>query len=118
MNTSTYATTNTFIYVIALLLLVLIIIYFYNEYKNITDSSDSSTNNTDKYYSPCPDYWNNIGENQCQNINKLGSCSKNTNNMIMDFNDKIFTNKLNGNYAKCKWAKGCGVSWENIDKLC
>jgi hypothetical protein len=36
----------------------------------------------------------------------------------MDFNDEIFLNNTTGNYAKCKWAKGCNVYWGNIDRLC
>jgi len=36
----------------------------------------------------------------------------------MDFNSDVFTNVNSGNYAKCKWAKGCNVSWGSIDRLC
>jgi len=36
----------------------------------------------------------------------------------MDFSGVIFTNANTGNYAKCKWAKACNVSWSGIDRLC
>ena len=50
--------------------------------------------------------------------NALGSCSKTEGANVMDFGGEVFTNKNTGDYAKCKWAKSCNVSWGNIDRLC
>ena len=112
-----YATTDVFIYIMGILSLILIIIYFYNQYKSINQSITGSTSTTSPNYTPCPDYWNTVGPNQCQNINQLGSCAI-KDKTVMDFSDSVFNSSSTGNYAKCKWAKGCNVFWSGIDKLC
>jgi len=110
-----YINTTIVIYVIGFLILVLMIVFFYNEYKKIKD--EQKKNQKDTYYAPCPDYWESVGNNKCMNSFKLGKCSL-EDNTVMDFNDEIFLNNATGNYAKCKWAKGCNVYWGNIDRLC
>ena len=37
---------------------------------------------------------------------------------VIDFSSEVFTNANTGNYAKCRWAKGCNVSWGGIDRSC
>jgi len=110
---STY-TSTTFIIVICCLSLVFIAVYSYNYYKSIKLLATSIT----LPYASCPDYWDSIGNGRCQNTNALGSCSKDVGANIMDFSSEVFTNTNTGNYAKCKWATGCNVSWSNIDRLC
>lgn len=112
---TTYATTTVFIYVIGLLALILIIVYFYNEYKAIR--AKDAEKQQDTYYAPCPDYWENVGKSKCQNVFGIGKCAVKDNTLV-DFDDTVFNNKISGNYAKCKWAKGCGISWNNIERLC
>ena len=68
--------------------------------------------------STCPDYWDSIGSGKCQNTNSLGSCSNTEGANVMDFSGEVFTNKNTGDYAKCKWAKSCNVSWGHIDRGC
>ena len=109
---STY-TSDTVIIIVGVLSLIFIIIYIYQNYKKIlpkpTGQMISST---------CPDYWESIGNGQCKNVNALGSCSKTEGSNVIDFGGEVFTNKNTGDYAKCKWAKSCNVSWGNIDRLC
>ena len=109
---STY-TSDTVIIIVAVLSLIFIIIYIYQNYKKVlpkpTGQMISST---------CPDYWESIGNNQCKNVNGLGSCSKTEGANTMDFGGEVFTNTNTGDYAKCKWAKSCNVTWGNIDRLC
>lgn len=114
-NNYDYATTTTFIYIMAILAIVFMIVYFYNEYKKMQEMKVKDID--EKYYSECPDYWNTVGKNKCQNVNKLGKCAVKE-NTVMDFNDPVFLNTSTGNYAKCKWAKDCNVYWGNISRLC
>ena len=108
-------TSDKVIIIIGVLGLIFIIVYIYNNYKKIiagtlpTQSLSSTT---------CPDYWDSIGSNKCQNTKKIGSCSKTDGDDIMDFSSDVFTNINTGNYVKCKWAKGCNVSWSGIDRAC
>ena len=60
-----------------------------------------------KNISHCPDYWKDMGNGKCRNINNLGNCQK-----------KMVGFKKNNNKKKCRWAKRCNVSWEGIDNLC
>ena len=111
----TYST-STIIIIVSLLGLVGICIYLYNSYKAFK-ASLFATNITQSYAS-CPDYWDTIGKDKCQNVNGLGSCSKINGANTMDFSSEIFTNANTGNYAKCKWAKACNITWGNVDRLC
>ena len=110
---STYSST-TFMIIIGCLSLIFIIIYLYNSYKSAKLLMTSAT----LPYTICPDYWDSVGNGRCQNTNALGSCSKDAGANIMDFSGEVFTNMNTGNYAKCKWANACNVSWNNIDRLC
>ena len=109
-----YITATIVIYVFGLLTFILMIVYFYNQYKEIKKIQH---NKKIEYITHCPDYWQNIGEHKCKNTFKLGKCALDD-NTIMDFNDKVFQNINTGNYAKCKWSKGCNVFWGDIDRLC
>jgi len=110
---STY-TSTTFIIIIGCLSLAFIAIYMYNYYKKLKLLSTSIT----LPYSSCPDYWDSIGNGQCQNTKALGTCSKDVGANIIDFSNEVFTNANTGNYAKCKVANACNISWSNIDRLC
>ena len=110
---STYSST-TFIIIIGVLLLAYVIVYLYNNYKAASLLATSST----IAYSICPSYWDSIGNSKCKNTNSLGSCSTESGANIMDFSAKVFTNVNTGNYAKCKWANACNVTWSGIDRLC
>ena len=109
---STY-TSDTVILIIGILLFIFIIIYIYNTYKSLTSIPLSTV-----AYTPCPDYWDSLGNGKCQNINKLGSCSNGEGADVMDFSGDVFTNTNTGDYAKCKWSQACKASWSNIDRLC
>lgn len=112
---STYSTTTVFI-IVGVLALVFIIIYLYNYYKTFAAKLLATT--ATKAFTSCPDYWDSIGNSKCQNTNLIGSCSKEKGANIMDFGGEVFKNKNTGNYSKCKWAKACNVSWNNVDRLC
>jgi hypothetical protein len=105
---------NSFIIIGGVLCLLFVIIYLYNKYQTVK----ALTTNVTKPYPMCPDYWDSIGNNQCQNTNNIGSCSNRPGSNIVDFGTDIFTNKNIGDYTKCKWANSCNVSWGNINKLC
>lgn len=112
---NTYSST-TIIIILSILALAFIIVYLYNNYKDLQNKLLAT--NITKSNPNCPDYWDSIGNGKCQNTNSLGSCSKMPGANIMDFSSEVFTNKTTGDYAKCKWAKACNVSWNNINKLC
>jgi hypothetical protein len=105
---------TTFIIIAGVLALAFIIIYMYNSYKASLLLATTAT----VPYSMCPNYWDSVGNGKCQNTNSLGTCSKDPGANTMDFSGEIFTNANTGNYAKCKWASACNVSWSNIDRLC
>jgi len=106
-------TTDTIIIIVGVLSLIFIIIYIYQNYKKMLPKPTGNI-----ISSTCPDYWESIGDGKCKNINGLGSCSTTEGTNIMDFGSDVFTNKNTGDYAKCKWADTCNVSWGNIDRLC
>ena len=108
-------TSTVVIYIIGLLGLVLMIVYFWNQYKAV--QAQVAANTQERLMAPCPDYWQNVGDNKCQNVFKLGNCAL-ADNSVMDFSDKVFQDVSTGNYAKCRWAKSCNVYWGNIDRLC
>lgn len=107
-------TSDTVLIIIGVLSLLFIIIYIYNNYYKLKSTTPTGA----MISSTCPDYWDSIGNSKCQNVNSLGSCSKTDGANIMDFSSEVFTNENTGNYAKCKWAKACNVSWSNIDRVC
>ena len=109
----TYSST-TFIIIAGVLILVFIIVYLYNSYKKASLLATTAT----VAYSICPNYWDSIGNGKCKNTNSLGSCSNTGGANVMDFSSEIFTNPNTGNYAKCKWANACNVSWSNIERMC
>ena len=65
--------------------------------------------------SECPDYWTSIGANSCNNAKNLGTCG----DKVMDFSASTYKGSQ-GNIAKCKWAKSCGLVWDGItnNNLC
>ena len=113
---STY-TSNSVIIIVGVLSLIFIIVYIYNNYTKIV-ASVMPTNTGGALGATCPDYWDSVGNGKCQNTKKIGSCSKIDGADTMDFSSAVFTNVNTGNYAKCKWAKGCNVSWGGIDRTC
>ena len=105
---------TTFMIIGSILCLIFIIIYLYNKYQSVKALTTTVT----KPYPICPDYWDSIGNGQCQNTNNIGSCSNTPGSNIVDFGASLFTDKNIGDYTKCKWANACNVSWGNINKLC
>jgi|TARA_Y100000389_G_C17463300_1_gene523419 hypothetical protein len=60
----------------------------------------------------CPDYWDMEPNNDCVDIKSLNtSCP----NRINFDTPEYLGNK--GKIAKCKWAKGCGASWDGITNV-
>ena len=116
IRNKTYST-NKVIIIIGLLSVIFIIVYIYNNYTKII-ASTLPTNTGSAIGATCPDYWDSIGNGKCQNTKKIGSCSKTDGADVMDFSSELFNNINIGNYAKCKWAKGCNVSWSGIDRTC
>lgn len=65
----------------------------------------------------CPDYWNDRAQDgrACVNTHRLGKCNIPT---ADDLNPKNFNmapySGDDGDCAKYKWAKSCGVEWDGI----
>ena len=112
---STYSST-TVIIVLSILALAFIIVYLYNNYKDMKKKMMGP--DITRPIAMCPDYWESLGNGKCKNVNAIGSCSKMPGADIMDFSSEVFTNKTTGDYAKCKWAKGCNVSWGTLNSMC
>lgn len=110
-------TSDKVIIIVGVLGLLFVIIYIYNNYKKII-ASTMPTVTGGMVGATCPDYWDSIGNGKCQNSKKIGSCSITDGADVMDFNSDVFTNVNIGTYAKCKWAKGCNVSWGGVDRVC
>jgi hypothetical protein len=108
-------TSDTVMLIVGFLIIGGIGIYLYNNYKSIKNAIVPTATSAAPQ---CPDYWESIGNGKCKNTNALGSCSTSPGANIMDFSGVVFTNGNTGNYAKCKWAKACNVSWSGIDRLC
>lgn len=104
------------IYIFGIFLFVCMIIYYYRQYsKKVSQKKD--TNKIIR--SECPDYWMVEGPSKCRNSNKLGKCLTNgVEGGLMDFDTDFFNNPDTGNYAKCRWAKKCHVSWDGVDQIC
>jgi hypothetical protein len=107
---------TTAVIIVSVLGLAFIIIYLYNQYKEY--NAKLAAMGGKKAATICPDYWDSLGNGKCQNIHLLGSCSKENGANVMDFGGEVFKNNNTGDYAKCKWAKACNVSWSGIDRLC
>lgn len=65
--------------------------------------------------SSCPDYWKNIGNNECENIQNLGTITSSCSSIpsTMNFSIAPFT----GSEADCEkktWANNCGITWDGI----
>jgi hypothetical protein len=103
------------IYIFGGFLFLFIIIHYYRQYtSNATKEQDKLT----RIQTECPDFWVVEESNKCRNTHKLGKCLTRDNGGLMDFNTDYFQNKDSGNYAKCRWAKTCNVSWDGIDHIC
>jgi hypothetical protein len=104
------------IYIVGIFLFLFIMIHYYRQYSakvNEEKKADIIVR------AECPDYWLVEGPSKCRNANKLGKClTKGNDGGLMDFNTDYFNNPSTGNYAKCRWAKKCHVSWDGIDQIC
>ena len=98
---STY-NSDTVLIVVGVLGLIFIIIYIYNSYQQL---KTIPTHTGNAIGASCPDYWDSIGNNKCQNSKKIGSCSKIDGADVMDFSGDPFTNINTGSYAKCNGPK-------------
>jgi hypothetical protein len=104
--------TMTMIFIVG----VFVIYYTYNSYQSY---KISKLDNDPRPLPVCPDYWESIGKGTCRNVHKIGDCrTGDSPNDTIDFSSNIFTNKVSGNYMKCKWAKECHAPWEGIDDMC
>lgn len=71
-------------------------------------------------YNRCPDYWADLGDKGCQNIHNLGSCPKGDDKRVIANGIQKFAgvDSVEARKLACQEAKRCGLTWENIDKLC
>ena len=108
--------TNVVIYIFGGFLFLFIIIHYYRQYS----SHASKENKGPKRIRPqCPVYWVQESNGKCRNVHKLGRClTRGERGGLMDFSGDYFQNRDSGNYAKCKFARNCGISWDGIDSIC
>ena len=116
-NNKKFFDTSTFIIIIVVLFVSIFIIYTYRAYKTFQDKAKEELKSQSRP-AKCPDYWEVGDGNVCKNVHLLGSCSNTVDNNQMSFDDEIFTHPRTGNYAKCKWAKGCNLEWQGVNNLC
>lgn len=71
-------------------------------------------------YNRCPDYWADLGDKGCRNVHNLGNCPRGDDKRIIANGIQKFPGVENeaSRKAACLDAKRCGLTWENIDKLC
>jgi hypothetical protein len=114
IRTQNYSSTTVLI-IVGFICFVGLCIYLYNVYK--TFKAKLLATNVHKTISTCPDYWDSIGNNKCQNTKAIGRCSTTEGSNIMDFGGEIFTNANTGNYAKHMWSQSCDSPWSGTDKF-
>ncbi len=107
---------ETAIYTFAVVLFIFILVYYYRQYSKEIKAQQKG----DKIIrAECPDYWMVEGPAKCRNVNKMGLClTRGQEGGLMDFDTDFFKNQQTGNYAKCRGAKKCKVSWDGIDDIC
>jgi hypothetical protein len=105
---------------IATVLLIIILVVI-----GLSLSKSSREENWPPIIGECPDYWVDMSGNgqECFNSHSLGRCNLpsdlanqtnvNEHKTTMNFNQSPFTGD-NGNCAKYRWAKACGVTWDGI----
>ena len=116
-NNKKFFDTSTFVIIIVVLFVSIFIIYTYRAYKTFQNKAKEEQKLQSRP-AKCPDYWEVGDGNVCKNVHLLGSCSNTVDNNQMNFDDEIFTHPRTGNYAKCKWAKGCNLEWQGVNNLC
>lgn len=111
--------------ILAIIILLVVSVMFFFEYKGKdiqkTYGSKSLRVTSNKFPpipSRCPDYWETVGPNACENVKRIGKCNTSTGNTKMDFDKFDQFKGEKGPVNKCNWAKGCQVSWEGIQELC
>ena len=99
-----------------------LILYLYKQYNDFK-KKQAKLNQWPPVYNACPDYWADLGNGNCQNINNLGRCPKDDKHTLIPSGTQNFKE-----YGKielpatrqslCNYAKQCGITWEHIDKTC
>jgi hypothetical protein len=98
--------------VLALIILILLLVWI-----GVSLTKSSGSKSWPPIIGDCPDYWLDLsgsGE-ACFNAKRLGNCNipSKGNPNAMNFNINPF-NSSNGECAKYKWAKACGLTWDGI----
>ena len=101
-------------YVLIFLVVLVLGFYYYRQYINYRKEQDSTT--WPKKISECPDYWSKSADSSkgsmCENRLNIPTSTSCSNMKELDLG------QVSSVGEKCKWAKGCGVSWEGIDTQC
>jgi len=107
--------TTIVIMFIAIIAGVVLIYYGYNAFKRYLSPDEKKP--WPPVYSPCPDYWTDLGGKICKNDKLLGKCNMG----VGSANEKSMDGDITtvaGRLKLCDWAKSCNISWEGIDSLC
>ena len=88
---------------IALVLLVIMLIMVAYLMKNAQDKAVFPP-----YVDECPDYWEVVGEETCNNVQNLGKCAG-----VKNFTNFVYGGET-GLEAKKKWANDCGITWSGV----
>ena len=95
------------IWLIISLIIIFIIISIYYIIKFIKIFKKTSSSDWPPVILNCPDYWNDLGDGNCENIHNLGNCSG-----IKDFSS------FKDDIDKCEFVRKCNITWEGIDRKC
>ena len=115
------------------IVVVFLVIYAVIWIVQFTQTGGDSKIRYPPYTSPCPDYWQNLGNNSCQPIAMQNSQGQPAQNgmKVCTSSDKTYSDEplaepqeihpdrpteFSGltNVDKCRWAKKCNVYWEGI----
>jgi hypothetical protein len=104
---------------IAIILFVLFALYYWSVYHQNQELAQSNKDNWPPYKSHCPDYWNPIGNNICENTHNIGvpECLKKPHGKIKNIQNNRVSFHGVSKENKCSWAKKCEVPWEGVDTL-
>lgn len=98
-----------------------LILYLYKQFMDFRKKQDK-LNQWPPIYNACPDYWADLGNGNCQNINNLGRCPSFEGTLTpsgtINFKEYGDITKTETRVKLCEKAKQCGITWEHIDKSC
>ena len=107
--------------IVGVLVAIFLGIYLFRKYKEYR-AKMKDFNRWPPIYNACPDYWIDLGNGECQNLQNMGRCPQKDG--MLEPNGRINFKAIgaidtsDGRRRLCQKVKECGVTWEHIDTLC